>query len=375
MAKEQENKTRGVFEKVPGSGVWWIQYFDTEGRRHRERVGRKSSAITLYQKRRTEIVEGKKLPILRNVVVIRFEDIAKDALEYSRSHKISFEDDQIRMNHVLAEFGGRPADAIRPRDIERWLNGLKRKVGKEQVPLKPATLNRYRALLSLVFRVAVQNGKVPTNPARLVRPRRENNAVIRYLLPDEERKLRIAVLEKCPHHLPELDLALNTGMRLSEQYNLTWEQIDFERRLITIPRSKHGDPRFIELNDSAIAALKTAQKQANDSPDVFLNCYGEKLSNPRAWFEAALKKAGIQKFTWHCLRHTFASRLVMAGVDLRTVQELMGHKTIQMTCRYAHLAPKHRLDAVQRLCDTRETQETGATTTATSTLEATATMQ
>lgn len=61
-------------------------------------------------------------------------------------------------------------------------------------------------------------------------------------------------------------------------------------------------------------------------------------------------KAGLQDFTWHCLRHTFASRLIMAGVDLRTAQELMGHKTIQMTCRYAHLAPKHQLAAVERLC-------------------------
>jgi site-specific recombinase XerD len=365
MSKERESKPRGVFEKKPGSGIWWIQYFDAEGHRHRERVGRKSSAITLYQKRRTEVVEGKKLPILRNVVVITFDEIAKDALEYSRSHKISFEDDEDRMNYVLEEFGGRPVDSIRPNEIERWLSRMTRQVGKERVPLKPATLNRYRALLSLVFRIAVQNGKAHSNPARLVRPRRENNAVIRYLLPEEERRLRAVALDDCPHHLPELDLALNTGMRQGEQYNLTWEHIDFERRLITIPRSKHGDPRYIELNDTAIAALRTAQSQANDSPHVFLNCYGQKLSKPREWFEAAVKKAGIQRFTWHCLRHTFASRLVMAGVDLRTVQELMGHKTIQMTCRYAHLAPKHRLAAVQRLCDTEMAQETGATTTAT----------
>ena len=74
-------------------------------------------------------------------------------------------------------------------------------------------------------------------------------------------------------------------------------------------------------------------------------------------------------------QHTFASRLVMAGVDLRTVQELMGHKTIRMTCRYAHLAPKHRLAAVQRLCDTENAQETGATTNATGAFETTATVR
>jgi integrase len=76
--------------------------------------------------------------------------------------------------------------------------------------------------------------------------------VIRYLLPEEEPKLREAIQEQCPHHMPELYLALNTGMRQGEQYNLTWENIDMDRRLITIPRSKHGDPRHIELNDIAL---------------------------------------------------------------------------------------------------------------------------
>ena len=81
------------------------------------------------------------------------------------------------------------------------------------------------------------------------------------------------------------------------------------------------------------------------------------MHSPRFWFDQAVTDANLADFTWHCLRHTFASRLVMAGVDLRTVQELMGHKTIQMTVRYAHLAPQHRLAAVQRLCDTEAIQK------------------
>jgi len=76
---------------------------------------------------------------------------------------------------------------------------------------------------------------------------------------------------------------------------------------------------------------------------------------PRRWFEPALADAKITGFSWHCLRHTFASRLVMAGVDLRTVQELLGHKAIAMTVRYSHLAPKHTLAAVERLDAPTET--------------------
>ena len=105
-----------------------------------------------------------------------------------------------------------------------------------------------------------------------------------------------------------------------------------------------------------MAALRTAQETKNGTPHVFLNYRSESLMGPREWFEGILKQAKVENFSWHCLRHTFASRLVMAGVDLRTVQELMGHKTIQMTLRY-HLAPKHQLAAVNRLCETESTRK------------------
>ena len=257
-------------------------------------------------------------------------------------HKRSWGDDEIRMAKLLEWLGERPAESVLPQEIERWLSG--------KTNLKPATLNRYRALLSLVYRLGMQNGKVQSNPARLVRQRKENNGRIRFLSDEEEQALRTFVQENYPHHLPELELSLNTGLRLGEQYGLTWDCVAFDRRVLTIPRSKNGEIRYVPLNDEALSALRTAHTQSNEQPFVFLNRYGQRLVSPREWFDPSVNAAGVKDFTWHCLRHTFASRLVMAGVDLRTVQELMGHKTIQMTVRYAHLAPKHQLDAVQRLC-------------------------
>ena len=82
---------------------------------------------------------------------------------------------------------------------------------------------------------------------------------------------------------------------------------------------------------------------------MFLNTKGDRLLDARDWFEPAVEKAGLEDYTWHCNRHTFASWLVMAGVDIRTVAQLMGHRTIQMTMRYAHLAPDHNQNAVDRL--------------------------
>lgn len=92
-----------------------------------------------------------------------------------------------------------------------------------------------------------------------------------------------------------------------------------------------------------------AQRSPNGAGPVFINLKRAKLEGYKHWFNQALEEAGLVGFTWYCLRHTFASRLVMAGVDIRTVAELMGHKTIQMTMRYAHLAPEHNLAAVERL--------------------------
>jgi integrase len=249
------------------------------------------------------------------------------------------------MQQLTVSFGGRSAESIQPIEIERWLISQ-----SEQNNWKPATANRFKALLSLAFRLGVENGKVSNNPARLVRRRREDNGRIRWLSQEEEKKLRTAIKTKFSKHMPELDIALNTGLRKGEQYRLTWECVNFERRILTIPRTKNGDTRHIPLNTTALLVFKVLHARSLGTGPVFPASDGVRLMNSRHWFDKAIKDAGILDFTWHCLRHTFASRLVMAGVDLRTVQELMGHKTIQMTCRYAHLAPQHPLAAVERLC-------------------------
>lgn len=162
-------------------------------------------------------------------------------------------------------------------------------------------------------------------------------------------RLRAVLSATCPEHAPELDLALNTGLTLSELYGLEWGNVNITRRILTVPRPKNGEMRHVPLNGPAIAALALLEKGSEGIGPVIRNADGGPLTGPRYWFEPAIRSAKIHSFSWHCLRHTFASRLVMAGVDLRTVQELMGHKSIQMTVRYSHLTPKHTLAAVETL--------------------------
>jgi site-specific recombinase XerD len=345
QGRRESAKVRGVYERKPGE--WWIRYVDAQGRYRREKAGTKGTAIDLVRKRKTDALIGKKLPEKLRRATVTFAEIARDALDYSKANKLSYRNDACRMENLLRWFREYPADAVAPQDIER-------RFGKQE--WSAATSNRYRALLSLTYRIAIRNGKVKENPARLVKHRLEDNSRIRFLSADEETALRKAVEAKCPDRLPEFVLALNTGMRLSEQYGLTWTDVSLARRVLTIPRSKNGSTRHVPLNQAAVRTLEELHKRTSSTGFV---CGG--APGPRSWFEPALLNAKITGFTWHCIRHTFASRLVMAGVDLRTVQELLGHKTIAMTVRYSHLAPKHTLAAVERL-DTPTTNSTGTTT-------------
>ena len=351
MARKEAKKVRGIYEKVPGSGVWWVRYSDATGRIRREKAGLKQTAETLYRKRKTEVLQGKKLPESRKRMA-SFGELTKDALDYSKAHKRSYKDDKWRFEKLRKHFGDRPADGITPQDIERYLAA---KI--EHDKWAPATANRCRALLSLAFRLGNRNGKVSANPARLVRAYRVNNTRVRWLTPEEGKRLRKVLQEKDLSHLPELDLALNTGLRRGDMYHVRWEDVNLGRCLLRVPLSKNGESHHVPLNKFAIAALKQLLSKCEGKGWVFMSVNGDRLQGPRHWFEPAVKDAGIPNFHWHDLRHTFASRLRMAGVDLGTIQELMGHKSIQMTVRYAHLAPTYQLAAVERLAEVSKALE------------------
>jgi len=338
-------KQRGIFEKEPGSGVWWVRYADTTGHIRREKAGTKSGALNLYRKRKTEILEGKKLPKNLRMSNVAFEEIAHDALEYSRATKVreAYRIDHWHMEMLLRWFRNHCASDLNPQEIERRLNELAAE-GR-----KPSTVNRYRTLLSLTFSLAVRNGKLVSNPVRLVQRRKENNERVRFLDDEEEIQLRAKIRESHPQHEAEFDLALHTGMRRGEQYGLRWQDVDFKRGIITIPRSKHGEVRHIQINSVARTALETLRQMGDGLGYVCPRFRGPRSRDAREWFNQVLNEAKILNFRWHDLRHTFASRLVMAAVPLRAVQVLLGHKRIETTLRYSHLGEAHLREAVERL--------------------------
>jgi integrase len=182
---------------------------------------------------------------------VSFAEIAQDALGYSKAHKVheAYRIDRWHMVTLLTWFRERVAEEVTPLEIERKLSKL------AEDGRKPATVNRYRTLVSLVFSLAVRNGKLASNPVRQVKRRKENNERVRFLEPEEETKLRGKIREFHPQHEVEFDVALHTGMRRGEQYRLRWQDVDLRRGIITIPLSKHGLARHIQINSVARAAF------------------------------------------------------------------------------------------------------------------------
>jgi integrase len=118
-------------------------------------------------------------------------------------------------------------------------------------------------------------------------------------------------------------------MRKEEQFSLEWPKVSFERNRIYLNKTKNGSDREIPMSKSRKEAWLTLRKQRAGDGRIFYSKFGEPLNDPRTWFELAIAEAKIANFTWHDLRHTFSSSLIMSGVDLKTAKTLMGHKTNQ----------------------------------------------
>jgi len=320
------------------NGQWYIDYY-VNGRRKREKIGpNKKFAETVLKKRKVDVAENKFLDIEKKNK-IRFEEMARTYLEtYSKPNKKSFRRDEVSIKSLTAFFGGKHLYEITPLLIEKYKVSRKKKVSV-------ASVNRELACLKHMFTKAIEWGKARENPARKVKLFKENNKRIRYLEKEEIK----ALYETCAEHLkPIVAVALNTGMRKGKILNLKWVDIDFNREIIYLLDSKSGEGREVPINKAVKDVLIRIRKHPG-SPYVFCDKEGNSYGDIKKSFFTALKKAGIIDFRFHDLRHTFASHLVMAGIDLNTVRELMGYKSLEMTLRYAHLSPDHKKRAVEIL--------------------------
>lgn len=384
---------KGLLLRIQPSGQmsYFYDYRGQDGRRNRFRIGC-ASAISAVVARETVIkelapqlakgvdlqtqkkeqraeAERAKARTLKGFLEQRYEPWAlshrKDGAATLARIRAQFED-------LLPE----PMADIHVWRIERW-RADQRKAGKA-----PATINRDLIALRACLSKAVEWGVLDVHPLARLKPLKvDHKGKVRYLSVDEENRLLDALdarearmrserasanawrAQRDYPQLPGLDgvyadhlkplvlLALNTGLRRGELFALAWEYVDLDHGQLTVAgeNAKSGRTRHIPLNSAVSEILRLWYEQGVGKGLVFPSADGERLDNVNTSWHGVLAAAGIQNFRFHDLRHSFASKLVMAGADLYVVKELLGHHSIAMTERYAHLAPEHKAAAVALL--------------------------
>lgn len=286
---------------------------------------------------------------------------------------------QATLDALKACFGdlyGRELRNVSAFDIERF------KARRKKDGIAPATVNRDLDRIRKVYSCAVEWDFVSEHPLRKVKRLKVDNARVRYLSADEESRLRNALSAReterresrerhnawheargsegraqwpedgfTDHLAPLVLVALNTGLRRGELFALDWRSVNLPLRILTVEagNAKSGKTRHVPLNDEAQDVLTRWRRQGNGKGLVFPGVGGARMTNINKSWDGLTTAAEMPDFNFHDLRHTFASRLVMAGVDLNTVRELLGHADIKMTLRYSHLAPGKLADAVAKL--------------------------
>lgn len=370
--KMDRDAPRGIFRhpsSTERATIWAIRYYCAGGHLHKERVGPlKSDAIRTYYERRARahqepgwcprMVHERERARLeaereRAAKRITFGMFAEQYIEWSRQHKRSWKNTRTMMRAAAAAFGARKLDEITTGDVERFRDSLfERGVTR-------ATCNRYRDTLSGLFHRGIRLGLVERNPVKGVTKFKEVGGRVLWLSAEEE----AAVSEALPSPLrPLFSISVHTGLRWGEQLALRWRDVDFLTGTITVTRSKNGYARQIPMNSlvrSSLMDLAACRQHPEDPTEqVFQDVGRADRFFPPAVQRASqtLQKAGrdasrLLGYTWHSNRHTFASRLVMAGVSLRAVQDLGGWRTSNMVNRYSHLAPEYLREAVERLVE------------------------
>lgn len=281
-----------------------------------------------------------------------------------------------RLKACFTEFSALPLTEISAPIVEKW------RTERLNNGRQPATCNRDITALKALLSKAVEWEYLSNQPLAKVKPSKvDGHAKVRFLSKDEEYRLMQALNDReakaraerasanawrkergyplfrdlnavafIDHLKPMVLVALNTGIRWGELISLTWSAIDMDQALLTVKgdTAKSGKTRYIPLNTTAMDALRGWREQSSGE-FIFPGRDGNALNNVKRSWSALLKAANIENFRWHDMRHSFASWLVMAGVDLNTVRELLGHSDIKMTLRYAHLAPEHKAAAVAML--------------------------
>jgi len=329
-----------------GRTAYRIDYRSPDGGRVRKTFDKKVDAQAYLGKVLAAKREGQYEEIFGiPAKAITFEELAGHYVENYRGQKCFETFKRAHVMTLLDVFGRRPLSKITYLDLEKLRNNRKLTPTWKGTVRADASVNREMAVLKHMLNKAVEWGMLEVNPFRKGSSLmlKENNKRMRFLSEGEV----AALLRESPDHLrPIVQTALLTGMRSGEILTLTWDQV--RDGIIYLTETKSNKGRQIPVNGSLEIILKELRRRYQlRSSYVFCKEDGSRYGSVKTAFGSACRRAGITGFRFHDLRHTFASHMVMAGVDMKTLQEILGHADIKMTMRYAHLSPGHLREAVQ----------------------------
>lgn len=341
-----------------------IDYFDPAGKRVRQTFKKKKDAEAELGKRVSLKAEGRYLDVKKDCVTTLGELIKKYEANFDKQR--SFGNwKRLCLGNFKEYFGVETIIGnIRYIDLETYRNHLRNKLTRKNTIRTVASVNREMSCLHHLLSKGFEWELLESNPFKKGKSllTKENNQRLRFLSHEEIQKL----LAVAPQHLKDVIIcAVNTGMRRGELLSMKWEQI--RNGFIYLQNTKTDEPRQIPINDSLAELFKEIKKRNPGAKYVFTYQTGKKedekqignlkvlkfndapMTQTKHSFETAVKKAKIEHCRFHDLRHTFASHLLMNGASLKDVQELLGHKTIEMTLRYGHLSQPHKMKAVNLL--------------------------
>jgi len=348
-----------VIKEISKTGVvrYKADWFTPEGQRKRKCFELKKDADDWLAAVRKAKKENRYPDVfdVKQETLVTFNELAERYVENFQNQRCFSRLKYYLMKEYRAVFGEQRLSKIGYLDLETYRNRRRATLTRAGKTRTDATVNREISTLRHMLNKAVEWGMLENNPfnkgSRLML--KENNHRLRFLSDSEIE----ALLKACedlkthtPHLRPIVETALLTGMRRGEMLSLKWEQI--RNGFIYLTETKSGKARQIPINDRLAGVLKGVRRGNQlKSPYVFCDSQGRRFNDVKRSFASACRRAGVEAFRFHDLRHTFASHLVMKGIGLKAVQELLGHADLTMTMRYTHLSQGHLQAAVSALND------------------------
>lgn len=396
-----DTELRGFILRVQPSGIltYYASYRLPSGKRNRKKIGRHGGiaekGVFTADKARDEAkkilgqasngVDPKALKQMDKSSTLE-DYIDKEYGPWVEANRKTGKATLARLKTTFPDLLEKKLSDITPNQIDKW------RTERLKNGIKPATINRDLTALKAALSKSIEWGILEIHPLAKVKPSPvDKSKRVRYLEPEEEKRLREAMAVRAEkmrqerdsankwrkargyaplpclrskHYVDHLEpmvlLSINTGLRRGEVFNLEWSGIDFRGAILTVEgtTAKSGSTRHVPLNSEAATVLKQWQDQTGRTAGLVFPGKKDKktgkeppMNNIKRSWSALLSEAKISDFRWHDLRHHFASWLVMAGVDLNTVRELLGHSDLKMTLRYAHLAPAYKAAAVAKLLE------------------------